>query len=106
MKDKPQTFQTPVFPVKGRPDTLSAEPIQELVILKYNKNDVSFESPAKGMHDCDDCTHYDPNMFGGSCYLVKGRIGPEDWCNKWRSRKNEIGERYEENNEEKQENGY
>lgn len=70
------------FPVapQGKPDTLSSEPAMEAITHKYEKSEVQFEHPAKGMSDCDDCKHFDPCW---SCYLVNGMVRPEDWCNKF-----------------------
>jgi hypothetical protein len=70
------------FPVakQGKPDTLSAEPLQEVTIKKKNKSQVSFESPGMGADKCRDCKHFDPSW---SCYLVNGVVKPDDWCNEY-----------------------
>jgi len=68
------------FPTAGKPDTLSSGAAQEANSRKYDKSEVKFEHPAKGMSDCNDCKHFDPSW---SCRLVSGIITAEDWCNKF-----------------------
>lgn len=59
---------------------LSAEPLQEITFKKFKKSEVQFELTATGMHDCDECKHFNPST---TCYLVEGNITPESWCNKF-----------------------
>lgn len=44
---------------------------------RYKKSQVSFEHPAKGRDDCDECTHY-LGEERKACHLVQGVIQPED----------------------------
>jgi hypothetical protein len=45
-----------------------------------SKKEVSFEHPARGMNDCDECKHY---AGAGKCHIVSGLVLPEDWCNRF-----------------------
>ncbi len=48
---------------------------------RYSKNEVGFESPAKGMDHCRDCTHFLADEH--ACQKVKGIINDKDWCRKF-----------------------
>jgi hypothetical protein len=58
---------------------------------KYTKQQVSYEHPAKGDDHCSDCTHFRGHH---SCAIVQGTILPEDWCDKFRSKKESDDARY------------
>ena len=47
---------------------------------KEGHEDVAFEHPAKGAHQCIECEHY--RMFYGKprCSKVVDPISPDDWC--------------------------
>lgn len=49
---------------------------------KFNKEDVHFEHPAKGMADCDECMYY-LGEKAMECTRVKGSVAPHDWCDQY-----------------------
>jgi hypothetical protein len=57
------------------------QPLNDLVIKKFDKSEVAFELKAKGHEDCDECQHF---AQGAGCYLVKGLVTPESWCNRFK----------------------
>lgn len=48
---------------------------------RYSKDEVDFESPAKGKDRCRDCRHFEPPE---ACEIVYGRIQPGDWCDQFK----------------------
>jgi hypothetical protein len=50
--------------------------------MKYTKEQVKFQHPAKGKNQCGQCRHFLKNEE--KCEIVNGKIQPEDWCNKFR----------------------
>lgn len=54
-----------------------------MVKIKFNKSQVNFESPAKGMDTCASCTHY-LGYIGERCAIVSGVVLPGDWCKKYK----------------------
>ena len=84
-----------------RPDDLSDEnygPRNPSVKAKpeprYRKDQVSFQHPAKGRDDCDECVHYRDEER--TCDLVKGLIQPEDWCRKFELDESKLAQEIEE----------
>jgi len=51
---------------------------------KYSKEEVAYESPAKGMNRCSACVHYEVKH---RCEIVTGVILPGDWCKKWKAKR-------------------
>jgi hypothetical protein len=48
--------------------------------MKYTKEEVKFEHPAKGPNHCKDCVHWNaPNR----CKIVEGKVMGVDWCDKF-----------------------
>lgn len=50
-----------------------------MLTLKFSKDQVGFEHPAKGPNHCGDCKHF----LGGRCAIVSGTVLAEDWCRKF-----------------------
>jgi hypothetical protein len=76
MKAPLETFKTPDFPVKGKPDTLPA-PLQEVTVRKSTKDEVAYQNTPKKGKRCLNCTHFDAPV---ACYGVNGTISPDGWC--------------------------
>ena len=56
------------------------------MLHKKAKEEVNFESPAKGPDHCGQCTHYRP--LSRRCNIVAGAIGPGDWCKLFKEKVN------------------
>jgi hypothetical protein len=48
--------------------------------IRYRKNEVEFEHPAKGADHCEMCKHF---KMPAACEIVMGEVYPGDWCNKF-----------------------
>jgi hypothetical protein len=53
--------------------------------VRLSKQEVHFESPAKGPHHCAQCIHFEHGK--DSCSIVEGLVKPEDWCEEYYSGK-------------------
>ena len=49
---------------------------------KFNKAEVLFESPSKGMDHCNDCKLFEVYRKH-ACKIVGGFIRPDDWCKRF-----------------------
>ena len=49
---------------------------------KFTKDEVEYESPAKGKQHCADCKHFQV-LAPKHCEIVQGIIQPSDWCKKY-----------------------
>jgi hypothetical protein len=59
-----------------------------MVDIKFTKEQVNFESPAKGMDHCGDCKYF----LGGRCKIVYGTVTAGDWCKKFAPEKEKTNE--------------
>ena len=51
----------------------------------YDKVEVNFEHPSRGMHQCSQCVHFDPGgISGGHCQIVAGVVRATDWCDRFK----------------------
>lgn len=50
-----------------------------MITLKFSKEKVDFEHPAKGPNHCGDCKYF----LGGRCAIVSGIVMAGDWCKKF-----------------------
>lgn len=51
---------------------------------KLSKPEVRFEHPASMSDTCSRCRYFMPVEY--ECRIVRGRIQPEDWCNRWEAK--------------------
>jgi hypothetical protein len=56
---------------------------------QFKKKEVGFESPSKGMHDCDGCVFFQV-LHKNGCKIVEGFIGPEDWCDQYTPKDKQV----------------
>lgn len=50
-----------------------------MITIKFSKDQVDFEHPAKGPNHCGECKYF----LGGRCAIVSGIVMAEDWCKKF-----------------------
>jgi len=55
-----------------------------VIPIKFSKDRVGFEHPAKGPNHCGDCKHF----LGGRCAIVFGVVTSGDWCEKFQEKEN------------------
>ena len=55
-----------------------------MITLKFSKDRVGFESPAKGPDHCGECRYF----LGGRCAIVFGVVTAGDWCEKFQEKEN------------------
>ena len=55
-----------------------------MISFKFTKEQVGFESPAKGPHHCGECRYF----LGGRCAIVLGVVTAGDWCEKFQEKEN------------------
>lgn len=55
-----------------------------MINIKFTKEQVGFESPAKGPHHCGECRYF----LGGRCAIVFGVVTSGDWCEKFQEKEN------------------
>ena len=49
---------------------------------KFTKKEVNYETPGKGMDNCEDCFFFQV-LHKNGCKIVEGFIKPNDWCDEW-----------------------
>ena len=50
---------------------------------QFTKKEVNYESPAKGMSQCEDCVFFQNKL----CKIVAGKIKKADWCDQFIQRR-------------------